>query len=93
MARKFSKELTAEWLEEMRRDLKPGDTRAEWANEALLAFAGQSGQNLADEAPEVLGDLLADLRHWAARNDVDFDVCARNALAVYEEEKGGDPLE
>lgn len=24
--RKFTKQLTAEWMEEMRKDLKPGDT-------------------------------------------------------------------
>ena len=26
MTRKFSKELTAEWLEDLRKDIKPGDT-------------------------------------------------------------------
>jgi hypothetical protein len=35
---------------------------------------------------ELLGDLLCDLRHWAAKVGVDFEVCDRNARACFEAE-------
>jgi hypothetical protein len=37
-------------------------------------------------AAEVLGDLLGDLRHWAAMVGVNFEICDKNARACFENE-------
>jgi hypothetical protein len=34
----------------------------------------------------ILGDLLGDLRHWAAKVGVDFEVCDKNARICFENE-------
>jgi len=45
------------------------DSRAEWAGAALSSFMMVTGTDEED----ALGDLLADLMHWADRNGYDFD--------------------
>lgn len=40
-----------------------------------------------DQSPaELLGDLLGDLRHWAAKVGVNFEICDKNARACFENE-------
>lgn len=59
--------------------------RAEAAAEAVDAYseAAQFGEII---PAEILGDLLGDLRHWAARVGVDFEQCDRNARTCFEAE-------
>jgi hypothetical protein len=68
---------------------KPQDVtnteRAELAGAAAQAYANEGGYFDPNPA-ELLGDLLGDLRHWAKAMDVDFDQCAKNARACFEEE-------
>lgn len=65
------------------------DDRAEWAELAIDTFAKATGMRSErnDEDDEtILGDLLTDLRHWAAANGVDFDaICAGSAHTFAEE--------
>jgi len=42
--------------------------RAAWADAAVLTFMHETGTDVED----VLGDLLCDLMHWAAREGHDF---------------------
>lgn len=58
------------------------DDRAKWAEKALGAF--QKETNCDDE--DVLGDLLADLMHWADRNQQDFQAAMDRAYGYYAEE-------
>jgi hypothetical protein len=64
------------------------DNRAAWAGVAIAAFQEVTGTD--DE--DVLGDLLADLMHWADRDQYDFDAALTRGRAHYEEETTGDPL-
>lgn len=57
-------------------------SRAAWASVALRAFMGVTGTDRAD-AP---CDLLADLMHWADRNDFDFELVLDRARWHYAEE-------
>ena len=67
-------------------DLK-NDDRAEWAFAALAAFRDATGTDEED----ALGDLLTDLRHWADRNNYDFDAAMDRANHHYQAETTPDP--
>ena len=58
------------------------DDRAAWAGTALAAFQLATGA----EDEFALGDLLADLMHWADRNNFDFEAALDRGRAHYEEE-------
>jgi NTP pyrophosphatase (non-canonical NTP hydrolase) len=63
-------------------------SRAEWAGAALSAFMKETGADQED----ALGDLLADLMHWADRNNYDFELALDRARWHYEAETlGGRP--
>jgi hypothetical protein len=62
------------------------DSRAEWAGKAIAALQLATGTDDAD----ALGDLLADLMHWADRNDYDFEAALSRAQGHYEAETGGE---
>lgn len=44
------------------------------------------GEYVNPHPAELLGDLLGDLRHWAAMVGVDFEQCDKNARACFENE-------
>ena len=56
--------------------------RARWAGAALELFMKTTGCDLEDS----LGDLLADLRHWADRNGFDWQLALDRAMGHYAEE-------
>jgi hypothetical protein len=56
--------------------------RAAWAETALLAFSKESRSNHEDS----LGDLLADLMHWASLTGFDFDLALDRARMHYDAE-------
>ena len=66
---------------------KMNDKRAKWAGAALDEFARETGCDQEDK----LGDLLADLEHWADRNDYDFDAASFRGHGHYLAETGRDP--
>lgn len=61
-------------------------SRAAWASVALRAFRGVTGTDEGD----ALADLLADLMHWADRNNVDFELALDRARWHYAEETAED---
>jgi hypothetical protein len=58
------------------------DDRSAWAGTALALFMQLTGT----EEEDALGDLLADLMHWADRKGYDFDVALQCARIHYEAE-------
>ena len=60
------------------------EDRAAWAGSALQNFKQTTGTDLEDS----LGDLLADLMHWADRNDFDFGLAIDRARYHYLAETG-----
>ena len=62
------------------------DSRAAWAGAALSTFMKETGTDQED----ALGDLLADLMHWADRRNFDFDLALDRAHGHYLEETAGD---
>lgn len=50
------------------------EDRAEWAHAAVEAFADLAYNDgiEAEELETILGDLLCDLRHWAAGHKINF---------------------
>jgi hypothetical protein len=58
------------------------DDRSAWAGSALALFMHVTGTEEAD----ALGDLLADLMHWADRKGYDFDAALHCARSHYEAE-------
>jgi hypothetical protein len=60
------------------------DDRASWAGKAIKAFQAETGTD--DE--DALSDLLADLMHWADRNNYDFEAAVERARGHYEAETG-----
>ncbi len=63
------------------------DYRSAWAGSALATFMLVTGT----EAEDALGDLLADLMHWADRKGYDFDAALDRARFHYEAETAGEP--
>lgn len=63
------------------------DDRASWAGQAVKAFQNATGTD--DE--DALSDLLADLRHWADRQNYDFEAALLRAQDHYEAETAADP--
>jgi hypothetical protein len=61
------------------------EQRAKAAQAAVNAYAIAGEANLPHPA-EILGDLLGDLRHWAAKVGVDFEQCDKNARICFENE-------
>lgn len=61
------------------------DSRAQWAAAALFTFMMATGTDEEDS----LGDLLADLMHWADRHNFDFDATLERARGHYEFETNG----
>ena len=81
-------------LKDFRRkpDLPPdpdgmNDDRSTWAGRALAVFMHITGT----EEEDALGDLLADLMHWADRNQFDFDAALERARGHYDAETAGEP--
>lgn len=65
--------------------------RAGLADESLALFAINADMNMLAEAPEVVGDLLADIMHWCDRYGVNFEERLANARMHYDAEvNGGD---
>jgi len=64
------------------------DSRARWAGEAVSVFMKETGTDEED----ALGDLLADLKHWADRNNYDFDAALDRARLHYKAETFGERL-
>lgn len=62
------------------------DDRASWAGSALATFIQVTGTDLED----AMGDLLADLMHWADRHNYDFDAALDRARHHYEAETVGE---
>jgi len=60
------------------------DNRAAWAGAALSAFMMVTGIDEED----ALGDLLADLMHWADRHGYDFDAALDRGRWHYDAETG-----
>ena len=74
-----------------RSDLPPdpegsNDRRAAWAAAALRAFMDATGTDEED----ALGDLLADLMHWADRSNFDFESALDWGRCHYEAETTGE---
>lgn len=65
------------------------DKRSGWAGRALKAFRRATGA----DHEEALGDLLADLMHWADRHNFDFEAALFRAQAHYEAETTDIPEE
>jgi hypothetical protein len=63
------------------------DDRSNWAGSAPAKFMEVTGTEEAD----ALGDLLADLMHWADRKGYDFDAALECARAHYHAETAGEP--
>ena len=61
------------------------DERAQVAQVAVNAYA-IAGEAILPHPAELLGDLLGDLRHWAVKVGVDFEVCDKNARICFENE-------
>ena len=57
-----------------------------WAAAAAVESYSSYGGYRKPHPAELLGDLLGDLRHWAAKVGVDFEQCDRNARACFENE-------
>jgi hypothetical protein len=54
---------------------------------AVTVEAYRTAGKYEDMVPaEILGDLLGDLRHWAAKVGVDFEQCDKNARICFENE-------
>ena len=70
------------------------DDRAEWAGEALRAFARKTrqlkGDRWDDDLENVVGDLLCDLMHLCDRDGVDFARVLKNARGNYKEERASE---
>lgn len=65
--------------------------RAMWAQAAVNAFAEVTRMDTAGEDAEtILGDLLADLRHWALLNDIDYAKVDAGAQENFEHEQEHD---
>lgn len=56
--------------------------RADWAEEALITFMACTGTDPGDS----VADLMADLRHWCDRYDLDFDNELARAQGMYGDE-------
>src|SRR5260370_42507068 len=66
-------------------------TRAQWALQAVLTFAEETGQGEANDGlEEILGDLLVNLGHLADRNSLNFSQLIRCASEMYLEEPDGE---
>ncbi len=63
------------------------DKRAAWAEKALDAFQKATRCEPGDQA---LADLIADLRHWADREDICWDKAYAAGMEHYEEETADD---
>jgi hypothetical protein len=65
--------------------------RANWADKAIRTFRKQTGCDFEDS----LGDLIADLMHWADAKTFDFDAALYRARNHYEAERSeeGAPLQ
>jgi hypothetical protein len=61
--------------------------RAKWAHKAIHAFRKATGCDYEDS----LGDLIADLMHWADAQNFDFEAALDRARHHYEAEQAGEP--
>jgi hypothetical protein len=60
------------------------DDRSDWAACALRAYSAKTGSDMGDEG---VGDLIADLGHYADTNKLDFIDVVRTALANWSVER------
>lgn len=63
--------------------------RAEWARNAVLPFAKETGLQYDIEKQEAISDLICDLLHLANQEGLDTDVVLRSATNNFECEKEG----
>ena len=74
------------------------NTRADWAAEVLYLYAAVRDRWRFDQLEpkdqeDVLSDLLADLHHFADREDLDFTAAISQALWHYDHEREYPPDE
>jgi hypothetical protein len=62
------------------------DDRSDWAASALRTFSARTGSGLGEEG---VGDLIADLGHYADLHKIDFIDVVRTALANWAVERRG----
>lgn len=68
-------------------DEMTNEMRAERAGRSVQAYIAYDGAAYGHEEPAThLQDMLCDLQHWAAANDVDFDEAVQRATGHYEAE-------
>lgn len=72
--------LQEPFLEDLPDMKAQNERKAQWGQEALSFYAARTGVNLKDAPQEdvenLLADLLADLRHTAGQDGLDFEACA-----------------
>lgn len=64
--------------------MRTNDERADTAGKALAEYAFKP-----EEAD--VTDLLADLQHYCAKHEINFDNCLKTARGHYDEEKNSSP--
>jgi NTP pyrophosphatase (non-canonical NTP hydrolase) len=62
------------------------EDRAGWAEVACEAFAEITGQDLENDLPEIIGDLIANLMHLASQNGMSVKDRLENARMHYDAE-------
>ena len=62
------------------------EDRAGWAEVACEAFAEITGQDLENDLPEIIGDLIANLMHLASQNGMSVEDRLENARMHYDAE-------
>ncbi len=71
----------------MRDDVNPNEERADWAAEAVDAFAMATRLDASVDGIEtVLGDLLCNLRHFCDRHGLDFAALSAHGKWHYDQE-------
>jgi hypothetical protein len=87
--------MTTKKQKKNRTAVKLNAERVTDAEQALVAYANVKEHNQTDyldrtsqDREDWLVDILADLRHWARSNKLDFDDCVRMATNHFEAEVG-----
>jgi NTP pyrophosphatase (non-canonical NTP hydrolase) len=62
------------------------EDRAGWAEVACEAFAEITGQDMENDLPEIIGDLIANLMHLANQNGMSVEDRLENARMHYDAE-------
>lgn len=59
-------------------------SRAEWAEAGLREFENQCMAGANEDDPTIMGDLVADLMHYCAQNDLDWAAILATAQSHFE---------